>query len=86
MGAQNQYDRYSMLIQWPDEDNAYIVSMPELPGCVTHGASYEEALAYGREAIQSWIEANRVWGRPIPAPRTFAGLQRRPMSDGVYFW
>ncbi len=71
---QDQYNRYSMLIQWSDEDGAYIVTVPELPGCVTHGATYEEALAHGREAVESWIEANRAWGRPIPAPRTFAGV------------
>jgi predicted RNase H-like HicB family nuclease len=70
----DQYDRYSILIQWSDEDDAYIVTVPELPGCTTHGATYEEALAHGLEAVESWIEANRAWGRPIPAPRTFAGV------------
>lgn len=74
MNDQSQRDHYSMLIQWSDEDDAYIVTMPELPGCITHGATYEEALAHGREAIQSWIEASSAWGHPIPAPRTFAGV------------
>lgn len=65
---------YSMIIQWSDEDHAYLVTVPELPGCVTHGATYEDAVKQGQDAIESWIEANRVWGRPIPAPRTVASV------------
>ena len=62
--------RYSMIIQWSDEDQAYIVTVPELPGCRTHGETYVEAVQQGQDAIESWIEANQAWGRPIPAPRT----------------
>src|SRR5438093_7862525 len=35
---------YSMVIQWSDEDEAYIVSLPEFGGCKTHGATYQEAV------------------------------------------
>ena len=70
-----QYERYSMVIQWSDPDNAYIVTVPELPGCKTHGNSYEEAVRQGRDAIESWIEANRYWGRPIPEPRVLQELE-----------
>lgn len=73
MNQQEQYKRYSMLIEWSDEDQAYIVTVPELPGCRTHGATYEEAVKQGQDAIESWIEAARAWGDPIPAPRVFAG-------------
>lgn len=58
--------RYSMYIQWSDEDQVYIVTVPELPGCKTHGKTYVEAVKQGQYAR----EANRAWGRPIPAPRT----------------
>lgn len=70
--APGAYQHYSMRIQWSDEDNAYLVAVPELPGCVTHGATYEDAVRQGQDAIASWIEANRTWGRPIPAPQTIA--------------
>jgi predicted RNase H-like HicB family nuclease len=63
-----------MTIQWSDEDDAYLVTVPELPGCVTHGATYEEAVRQGQDAIECWIEANQAWGRPIPAPRTAANV------------
>jgi len=65
-------DKYSMEINWSDEDNAYIVTVPELPGCRTHGSTYEEALQNGKDAIESWIDASRFWGDPIPLPLTQA--------------
>ena len=65
----DEYNHYSMVIQWSVLDNTYIVTVPELPGCKTHGDTYEEAVKHGQEAIESWIDANREWGHPIPAPR-----------------
>lgn len=61
--------RYSMIIQWSDEDQAYIVTVPELPGCRTHGETYEEAVKQGQDAIESWIMAALADNDPIPAPR-----------------
>jgi len=66
------FEHYSMVIEWSDEDQAYIVTVPELPGCRTHGATYEEAVKQGQDAIDSWIEARRESGRPIPTPRVYA--------------
>ncbi len=63
-----QYEHYSMIIQWSDEDNAYIVTVPELPGCRTHGETYEEALQQGKDAIASWIMVAKEMGLPIPEP------------------
>jgi predicted RNase H-like HicB family nuclease len=67
--SEQQYEHYSMVIQWSIEDDAYLVTVPELPGCVTHGATYEEAARQGQDAIESWIDARRASGRAIPAPR-----------------
>jgi antitoxin HicB len=64
--------RSSMIIEWSDEDQAYIVTVPELPGCQTHGLTYEDAVRQGQDAIDSWIEARRTGGRPIPQPKVFA--------------
>ena len=46
---------YSMVIQWDSRDNIFVVRVPELPGCVTHGDTYEEAVKQGEDAIESWI-------------------------------
>ena len=61
--------RYSMNIQWSNEDQAYIVTVPELPGCRTHGDTYEEAVKQGQDAIESWIMAALADNDPVPAPR-----------------
>ncbi len=66
-----RHQRYSMIIEWSDEDKAYIVTVPELPGCITHGASYEEAVQQGQDAIDSWIDAAHAWGRAVPEPKRF---------------
>ena len=63
---------YSMLIQWSDEDDAYVVTVPELPGSMTHGATYAEAVRHGEDAIETWLETARAWGDPIPPPRVLA--------------
>lgn len=64
--------RYSMVIEWSDEDDASIVTVPELPGCRTHGSTYEDTVRQGQDAIISWIDVQRASGCPIPAPHIFA--------------
>jgi predicted RNase H-like HicB family nuclease len=59
---------YSMNIQWDVDDQVFIVTVPELPGCRTHGATYEEAVRQGQDAIESWIRVARELGRPVPVP------------------
>ncbi len=67
-----KYEHYSMQIQWSEDNHAYIVTVPELPGCMTHGETYEEPVKNGQEVIDLWIEANIQSGHPIPAPRLLA--------------
>jgi len=62
---------YSMLIQWSEEDQKYIVTVPELPGCTTHGNTYAEAAQQGEEAIESWVMVFRDLGDTVPPPHTY---------------
>ena len=71
--SKERYDHYSMIIEWSEEDQAYIVTIPELPGCRTHGPTYEQAVAQGQDAIVRWISARRASHRQIPPPRAFSG-------------
>jgi predicted RNase H-like HicB family nuclease len=64
--------KYSVLIEWSDEDNKYIVTLPEFPNCYTHGATYEEALRNGKEAIEALIEKYQYCGQPLPQPKRHA--------------
>jgi len=38
--------KYEVIIYWSEEDNSYVAEVPELPGCMADGASYEETLKY----------------------------------------
>jgi predicted RNase H-like HicB family nuclease len=49
--------RYTVLLTPDHENGGFTVRVPELPGCVTEGDSYEEAMERAREAIELWIEA-----------------------------
>ena len=68
--VQQDTRHYSMVIEWDAEDGIFVVTIPELPGCRTHGGTYEEAVQQAQLAIQSWIEAALADGHPIPAPRS----------------
>ena len=62
---------YSMIIKWDPEDKIYVVAVPELPGCMTHGQTYEEAVRQGQDAIESWIMVARELNRPVPPPKVY---------------
>lgn len=68
--------RYSMVIEWSNKDEAFIVTVPELPGCMTHGDTYEEAVKQGQDAIESWLTVAHELNRPVPPPRIFAASPR----------
>ncbi|HEY3321004.1 MAG TPA: type II toxin-antitoxin system HicB family antitoxin [Planctomycetota bacterium] len=57
---------YSMDIRWSEEDQAFLVKLPEFPDCQTHGESYEEAVKNGREVLELLIETYLAEGRPLP--------------------
>jgi len=57
---------YQMLIYWSDEDKAFIVEVPELPGCMADGKTRQEALANAEKVVQEWVETARELGRGIP--------------------
>ena len=65
--------RYSMVIQWSDEDNCYLVHLPEFPWQQfhTHGETYEEATKQGQEVIESLIEWFREQEKPLPELMAF---------------
>ena len=61
--------KYEVIVYWSEEDEAYIAEVPELPGCVADGATYEEALRNVQTVISEWIETAKGLGREIPAPK-----------------
>jgi predicted RNase H-like HicB family nuclease len=61
--------KYEIIIYWSAEDAAFIAEVPELPGCMADGASYQEAIANVEVIIQQWIETAKELNRPIPQPK-----------------
>lgn len=63
---------YSIVIEWSQEDQVYVVSLPEWGELIhTHGVTYEEAVRNGRELIEMLVESRLQHGEPLPAPRVF---------------
>ncbi|MBE3134464.1 MAG: type II toxin-antitoxin system HicB family antitoxin [Acidobacteria bacterium] len=58
--------RYTIILQPDTEDGGFTVTVPTLPGCVTQGASLDQAVAMAREAIQLYIESLVADGVPVP--------------------
>ena len=50
----------------PAEEGGFTVIVPALPGCVTEGDTYEEAIAMAAECIEGFLEALAKAGQPIP--------------------
>jgi Uncharacterized conserved protein len=67
---------YSMLIQWEPTGQIYVVTVPELEGCVTHGKTYEEAVRQGMDAIDTWVMGEGP--ATLPAPSYY------PLDDDEY--
>jgi predicted RNase H-like HicB family nuclease len=61
--------KYEIIIYWSNDDNAFIAEVPELPGCMADGESYQQALANAEVVIKEWIENASELGRPVPEPR-----------------
>ena len=65
--------KYSMMVSWSEEAQAYIVSVPELPGCMADGKTPENAVENAQVIIQEWIETALEDGEEIPEPHLFSG-------------
>ena len=69
---------YSIVIEWSEEDQAYVVLLPEwadqyaMP--VASGKTYEKAAARGRNALENYIQFAKEDGKPLPTPRVYAAV------------
>ena len=61
--------KYEIIIYWSTDDDAYVAEVPELPGCMSDGNTYQEALANAEVIIAEWLETANDIGRPIPEPK-----------------
>ncbi len=61
--------KYEIIICWSDDDQAFIAEVPELPGCMAHGDTQEDALMNAKQAIQLWIDTALEFGDHVPEPK-----------------
>jgi predicted RNase H-like HicB family nuclease len=61
--------KYEIIIYWSEEDDAYIAEVPELPGCMADGKTYDEVIRNIQVIINEWIDTARELGREIPQPK-----------------
>ena len=63
---------YIIVIQWSDEDNCYLVHLPDFPSQQfhTHGDTYEEALKNAQEVLELLVEEYQAESKPLPEPKT----------------
>ncbi len=61
---------YTIVILWSDEDQCYLVHLPEFPTQKfhTHGDTYEEALKNAQEVLELLIEEYKKDGKNLPQP------------------
>ena len=61
--------KYEIIIYWSSEDEVFVAEVPELPGCMAHGKTQDEALSNAKDAIQLWLDTAEEFGDPIPEPK-----------------
>ncbi len=61
--------KYELIIYWSEDDQSFVVEVPELPGCMADGETYEQAVTNAQRITEEWIETARELGRPVPEPK-----------------
>ena len=59
---------YCIIMKYAAKENCYIVTVPDLPGCMADGESPNEAYENAKIVIREWIETAQADGRPILEP------------------
>ena len=74
--------RYPVMIEAGNDDTAWSVVVPDLPGCFSAGDTLDEAMVAVEEAAAAWIDAALDAGREIPRPSTVQAAQAKGDFNG----
>lgn len=61
--------KYQMIVYWSQEDDCFLVEVPELPGCMGDGKTIQEAIENTKVIISEWIATAIADGDPVPEPK-----------------
>lgn len=56
-----------------DEGGGYLITFPDLPGCIADGETIDEALAEARDAFSAWTMAEQADKGALPTPKSYSG-------------
>lgn len=64
------FEAYAHVVEPLSEEDGggYLITFPDLPGCMSDGETIEEVIANGRDAFSGWMSARADIGKPIPKP------------------
>ena len=62
---------YSMLFQYDTTDRIYVGSVLEIPGCMAHGETQEDAMRELKIALELWLRVAKDEGLEVPEPLTY---------------
>ncbi len=77
--------KYPIAIEAGNNDHAFSVVVPDLPGCFSAGDTLDEAVDNAKEAVELWLETVIDDGGAIPEPRTLTEYQANPEFSG-WIW
>lgn len=73
--------KYCRDVMWSVEDNAFVATVPELPGCQADGKTVVEAMNNLDIVIEEWIETAKKMGRAIPSPMYYEPVEFAQVSE-----
>ncbi|NYH17652.1 type II toxin-antitoxin system HicB family antitoxin [Paraburkholderia bryophila] len=76
---------FPIAVESGDDDHAYGVVVPDLPGCFAAGDTLEEAFANAKLAVESHLDTLLDEGLPVPQPLKLSEHQRNPDYAG-FMW
>lgn len=62
-------NKYEVIIYWNEQDEVFVAEMPELKGCVAHGATRDEALKEINIVANEWLNIAKENHWTIPEPK-----------------
>lgn len=65
----------------PGEKKGYVVTFPDLPGCLTEGDNLQEAHLMAKEALELHLYGMEEEGEPIPEPSLPSNIK---LTDGAF--
>ncbi|MBD8473757.1 type II toxin-antitoxin system HicB family antitoxin [Pseudomonas sp. CFBP 8770] len=70
--------RYPICIEWSDENTAVGIQVPDIPGAITAGDTFEEAYSAAIEIAHIMLQDIATRGASVPLPSAMSGLRSDP--------